>query len=154
MPCKTTGLPLQGHVGSFGHKRKYDIHTGVDLYVPIETPVYAMEEGEVIKVAPFTGPHAGLPWWNNTDAVYIKSTNIVILYGEIQSTVKIGDYIEPGQLIGHVIEVLKTNKGRPTSMLHLEMHTQDSTAWYLWEELNNKPEKLLDPTPYLLQTLN
>lgn len=44
--------------GVFGAKRKFDMHTGIDLYCTEQTPVYAIEDGIVIGVENFTGPNA------------------------------------------------------------------------------------------------
>ncbi len=111
--------------GMFGAQRKHDVHTGIDLYAPVGTEVMAIYDGEVIGVENFTGPEVGSPWWNTTQAVYIvhpvnRVAEVVVVYGEISPIVKVGQRVLSGQVIGHVQQVLKKDKGKPMSMLHLE----------------------------------
>ena len=54
-------IPRYPHPGAFGGPRTHDLHTGVDLYVPEGTPVYAMADGTVMDVSLFTGPNANPP---------------------------------------------------------------------------------------------
>lgn len=149
MPKMTTGLPIEQHVGAFGVKRKHHWHEGVDLYVPIATPITAVEEGEVVAVVPFTGPAAGLPWWLDTKAVFVEGASGVVVYGEIAPHIAVGSTVKPHSLIGVAIPVLRHNKGRPTCMLHLELHTHGSRSAPEWLT-ETKPEVLCDPTPFLL----
>ncbi len=147
-------IPVGAHVGAFGVTRKHHIHEGVDLYCMPGDFVFAMEPGIVTKVEAFTGEHAGSPWWENTWAVHVGGPSGVIVYGEITPSALAwpGFEIEEGHLIGFVKPVLKEDKGRPTSMLHLELHqpyTRETVAWDLGAP---RPETLLDPTPLLLQT--
>jgi murein DD-endopeptidase MepM/ murein hydrolase activator NlpD len=148
MPKWHTGLPLPPHPGAFGVKRKNHTHEGVDLYCPQCTPVTAVEDGEVVAVVPFTGPHCNMPWWLDTWAVLVEGPTGVVLYGEIAPHIKVGKQVKAGELIGIVLRVLRTDKGRPTSMLHLELRTPGSREWDGWYDV--KPASLLDPTPYLL----
>jgi hypothetical protein len=146
-----TGLPVGDHPGAFGVQRKYHIHEGVDLYCPQGQVVQAVEEGVVVAVIPFTGTIANppSPWWNNTWAVLVEGPSGVVVYGEITSGVIVGDSIAPGWTIGNVKQVLKIDKGRPMSMLHLELHkhgTRDTQDWIV-----SRPSTLLDPTPFLME---
>ncbi len=110
--------------GRFGGRRKYDTHTGIDLYCDENTEVRAMESGVIVNICDFTGEKAGSPWWNDTKAVMIESESGVVLYGEIQPLFywRRGDQIKEGSIIGHVKQVLKNDKGRPMTMLHLELY--------------------------------
>ncbi len=45
----------------WGALRKHDYHTGVDLFCPDGSPVYAVEDGIVTDVSPFTGASIGMP---------------------------------------------------------------------------------------------
>lgn len=140
-------VPDGDHPGAFGTKRKHDTHTGVDLYTEPGTHVAAVEDGIVVAYFPFTGPEAESPWWHSTYALMIEGKSGVVLYGEILSTHKPGELVKAGDIVGHVMQVLKRDKGKPMCMLHLELYrsgTRDS-AW--WRE--TKPESLLDPTPML-----
>lgn len=155
-----TGLPLFPHKGAFAVPRKYHVHEGVDLYVPEYTPVTAVEDGVCVDVQPFTGAVAGSPWWNDTWAVLVEGHTGVVVYGEV---VPIGYTAEdPGQLLRHtsvkagsvvgfVTPVLKTNKGRPTSMLHLELHTHGTREVPAWDRGGDPPRTLRDPTPHLME---
>jgi murein DD-endopeptidase MepM/ murein hydrolase activator NlpD len=145
-------IPVGQHVGAFGVERRYDIHRGVDLYCLEGTPVYAVEDGEVVEVSPWTGPKAGYPWWLDTDAVFIKGRYGNVAYGEIKPCgyLKVGKKVFEGQLIGFVKRVLKNDKGRPTSMLHLQMYKHGVTETGGWKLNKPQPDSLLDPTEYLL----
>lgn len=137
------------HPGAFGVNRHQHVHTGVDLYTPHGSPVRAIETGKVISIAWFTGPSINMPWWNDTRAVYIEGETGVFNYGEIQELpeIKVGDPIKEGQFIGSVLTVLKKFKGRPMSMLHVELYDHGYTdTWGEWKIGEPKPEHLKDPT--------
>lgn len=154
MPSGMTGLPMGGsHPGAFGAIRKNHIHEGVDLYCPEGMTVSAVEEGVVVAVMPFTGSIAvpPNPWWHDTHAVLVEGSTGVVVYGEITPAVKVGDTVTQGQAIGWVKQVLKVDKGRPMSMLHMELHVHGTRDAYEWPVEGPKPTSLLDPTPYLLQ---
>lgn len=144
------GIPYNGHPGYFASKRKYDIHIGIDLYCNDGDPVYALYDGEITLIEAFTGKFASppSPWWNNTYSVTIYDGKGYILYGEIipSSNIHVGKYIKSGDQIGTIKQVLKINKGRPTSMLHLELYSSNISESYIWNLNTNKPEHLHDPT--------
>ncbi len=108
--------------GMFGTARKHDIHTGIDLYAADGEMVVSIGIGRVINVQPFTGPDAGSPWWLPTDAVLVETKDGIILYGEVSSLVDVGENLVHGEPIGIISRVLRHDKGRPTSMLHLEYY--------------------------------
>lgn len=141
-------LPKPGDAGYFGAVRSFDIHTGIDLYCDNGDPVYAMEDGVVVATEAFTGSNAGSPWWEDTWAILIEGKSGVIVYGEIIIDPELdkGDSIKEGQLIGHVKQVLKKDKGvNPTSMLHLELMEHGFYATYWWRPDEDQPEGLLNP---------
>lgn len=167
-PAGVTGIPLIGHPGSFAYPRKHHIHEGVDLYVPSGTRVYAVEAGEIVDIQPFTGVHAGSPWWENTWAIAVHGKSGIIVYGEIRVSPYFNDLVFPwqpnigikrrfytvrcGQCLGNVVSVLHHNKGRPQSMLHLELYHHDAPNIMVeWKHGQDKPVGLLDPTQYLLE---
>lgn len=156
IPDGYTGLPLPGHPGAFGFERKNHIHEGVDLYVPWGTPVYAVEPGEVVAIVPFTGEHAGSPWWNDTWAVMVEGRSGVVCYGEIDplNSLKVGQKLDSSCLIGNVKTVLKKNKGRPMSMLHLELYEHGVREPVEWKPGEEQPQGLRDPTPHLIRNTN
>jgi len=146
-PLNNYILPVDNSQGLFGAIRKHDIHTGIDLYCEKHDIVYAIEDGVVVNVCVFTGPGAGLPWWNDTKAVLIEGKSGVILYGELDTELMIGDLIKEGDMIGMILTVLKKDKGLPMNMLHLELYERgyrgDGEIWRIGED---KPKFLLDPT--------
>ena len=94
----TVPIPLSGHPGAFGAVRKHDIHTGVDLYVPEGTAVYALYDGVVVDVSKFTGPEANppCPWWNETYSVTVFHKEIGIFYSMVK-------YIQLLILVNHFL---------------------------------------------------
>lgn len=168
------GIPLGNHPGAFGFTRKFDVHTGVDLYTFNGADVKAMEYGQVVKIIPFTGSKVfgkdGKPmdWWLDTDAVLVKGASGVIVYGEVKvrEGLKVGDYVRPGEIIAKVKQVLKDDHekfesrrkipGHSQSMLHIELYSEayenlERWVWEGWEVGQPKPDKLLDPTDRLLR---
>ena len=140
--------------GAFGAVRKLDIHTGVDLYCENGDYVYAIEDGEVTAVIPFTGEHAESPWWENTFAIliYNAENDRTILYGEVTTQPRLfsGNFItkESNSIIGFVKRVLKKDKGivPSTSMLHMEVYQGKVTDAVWWKLGEPKPESLQDVT--------
>ena len=145
-----TGLPLNPHPGAFAVQRKYHVHEGVDMYVPPGTPVCTVESGQVLDVRLFTGPNLGHEWWLNTYAVWVEGASGVVVYGEIEPCVSIGQQLIAGDQIGKVIPVLVKDKGRPTSMLHLELRESGNTDDIEWIDFDQQPAALRDPTPFLM----
>lgn len=148
-----TQLPLAPHPGAFGVRRKHHTHEGVDLYCPTGTLVTAVEPGMVVAVIAFTGPCATppSPWWQPTWAVLIEGASGVVVYGEIQPQVRVGQEVRSGVPIGTVMRVLIKDKGYPLSMLHLELHVSGTRDAYDW--VDERPPSLLDPTPFLLNAV-
>ena len=114
----------ENHPGTFGFQRKHHKHEGLDFYCPPGTQVYAICPGIVTHVFQFTGDAVGSSWWNDTWAVAVwhQDEGITVVYGEIDSRVDVhaGQHIDTWEPIGKVTTVLKKDKGRPMSMLHLE----------------------------------
>lgn len=150
-------IPTGDHFGAFGTTRKFDMHTGVDLYCEENQDVIAMEDGVIVAIEWFTGEPVNMPWWNNTKAMAVKGASGTINYGEIipEHKLKVGDRISEGELLGWVTPVLKKDKGKvpSTSMLHLELYTEYDGDWALWEVGAPQPNNLLDPTEMLQNAL-
>ena len=152
-----TEIPLMPHPGSFAKERKNHIHEGVDLYCEKGDEVFAIEDGIIVKIKPFTGTLIDSPWWNDTWCVMVEGKSGVFNYGEIipQENLKEGMFIKEGDIIGTIETVLKKDKGRPMNMLHLELYKAGTTDPILeWSLNQEKPEQLLDPTPKLLELAN
>ena len=146
-------IPLLQHPGAFGFVRKHHTHEGVDLYCPENEPVHAIEAGTVVAVMDFTGPRAGSPWWNDTRAVFVEGAQGVINYGEMapRGGLKIGDHLEMGEALGNVLMVLAKDKGRPRTMLHLELYEHGCRYPACWKVGLPKPAALRNPTELLLK---
>ncbi len=146
-----TALPLPPHPGGFGVTRQNHIHEGVDLYCPTDTPVSAVEDGVVVLRQNFTGPKAGSPWWHDTEALLVEGASGVVVYGEIaaHSHMQSGQAVKRGEELGHIVQVLKEDKGRPMSMLHLELHEPGTRDTFEWLTDQPKPPSLRDPTVFL-----
>lgn len=152
---KHFNVPVGNHYGSFGVKRKYCYHCGVDLYTEENTPVFAIEDGIVVEEKWFTGSLAGSDWWLPTRCISIEGDSGVIVYGEIQelSHIQIGNSINMGEHLGNVKRVLKHDKGKPMSMLHIQLLKHGITDDDIpsWKYDVEKPKGLLDPTQMLIQ---
>jgi murein DD-endopeptidase MepM/ murein hydrolase activator NlpD len=152
-------VPIPNHHGAYMVKRKFDVHTGVDLFAREGSNVYAIEDGEVVNIRPFTGETADTPFWENTQAIDVEGFTGTICYGEVTPvpSLKIGDVVEKGDVIGFVKRVLKEYKGKPRSMLHLAIHRH---GWkYLYRDqqdpnMESFYDLLIDPTMLLIQLKN
>jgi murein DD-endopeptidase MepM/ murein hydrolase activator NlpD len=165
---KKVRVPQKGEAGSFWENRGDRYHCGVDLYAPENTEVISIEGGIVTETGLMTSPEI-LPYWNPTYYVILEqSRGLFCKYGELTGfTVRKGDEIEPGNLIGHVGMVLNSEKidcscplyiqklkNKNPSMLHFEVWRNEPISahrnylggnWFA-EEM---PENLIDPTGYL-----
>jgi Peptidase family M23 len=156
LPEGCTALPVAPHPGSFGFVRKNHVHEGIDLYCTEGTSVHAVEEGRVVGCLPFTGKIAGSPWWMDTYAVLVEGQSGVVVYGEILPLgLQDNLLVRAGDILGTIATVLKKDKGRPRSMLHLELHEAGTRDVYEWKVprgpsvQETKPPSLRDPTPFL-----
>jgi murein DD-endopeptidase MepM/ murein hydrolase activator NlpD len=150
-------FPLDKHIelssipaaNRWGAVRKYDRHTGVDLFCDPGTPVYAIEDGIVTKVAWFTGEIINLPWWENTQAVAVEGKSGVWNYAELtpnEPFIRVGKKIYQGDIIGYVKTVLKKDKGLPMTMLHLELYKKGYRGdWVSWQHNYAAPADLMNP---------
>lgn len=153
MPAGATGVPHGPlHPGAFGFRRANHVHEGVDLYCDEGTMVTLVEDGTITAIEPFTGPNAipPSPWWLDTLSVMVEGASGAVLYGEIEplTGLAVGQRLSAGDPIGHVVRVLRNDKGRPMTMLHLELHAPGTTEAMEW--VGARPESLRDPTPFLL----
>jgi murein DD-endopeptidase MepM/ murein hydrolase activator NlpD len=145
-------LPSKKETGSFAFKRKFDIHTGVDLYCEDGEKVFAIEDGKIVNIEKFTGEWAGSPWWENTEAILIEGASGVICYGEVlvDESIRREKEVKEGDFLGVIKRVLKKDKGlNPSSMLHFELYKAGTTGTVIWDLDQEYPDSLLDPTPLL-----
>lgn len=150
-------IPEDNSPGSFGFKRSYYYHPGVDLYCEEDQEVIAIEDGVVVNIEIFTGPNATpmSPWWNETWSILVEGESGVIGYCEIEPhhSIVIGEQLKEGDIIGHVIPVLKKDKGNGCSMIHLEKYKAGTKGHVTWHIGQEKPDELEDPTE-LLESIN
>jgi hypothetical protein len=152
-------IPTHQEPGSFGFKRKHEIHNGVDIYCKDGCDVFAVEDGVVVDIKPFTGKQNGTDWWNDTWAICVKGKSGVVCYGEMAEKFNfaIGDTIKVNDCIGKIKAVLPIHKIRKdirhhnNAMLHIQLfkdyeNDEQLADWYPNQERN---KFLLDPTPYL-----
>jgi len=77
-------------------------HTGVDLAVPLGTPVFAAADGVVVLARPMTDGSGNLVGYGNY-VILQHDTGLKTLYGHLLMIgVKEGDVVKRGQLIGLV----------------------------------------------------
>jgi len=131
----------------FGARRKFDVHTGVDLFCDHGDPIFAIEDGEITDICYFTGAVVGMPWWNETMAVAVEGESGVILYGEIDPMggIAVGQKIKEGEIVGTALTVLKNGKGLPMTMLHIELYRYGYRGnWEIWNLDGRKPKDLFN----------
>ncbi len=109
-----------------------------------------MEAGEVVAVLPVTGPHAGKPWWLNTWMIMVEGNSGVFGYSGLKPAAGIGDTVRAAEHLGQILTMVRFAAGRPTSLLHLELHAPGVRQAAEWLDVNHPPATLLDPTPMLL----
>jgi murein DD-endopeptidase MepM/ murein hydrolase activator NlpD len=77
-------------------------HTGIDLSVPLGTPVFAAADGVVLLAQPMTDASGGLVGYGNYIVIQ-HETGLKTLYGHLLVFgVKAGDVVKRGQLVGLV----------------------------------------------------
>lgn len=97
----------------FGTSRSGRTHAAIDISVSSGegTPVYAMTDGVVMEYCP--------DFYFGTSSIGVKNTDgSVLRYCEISTTLRNGDTVTQGQLIGKLIP----NSDTDSSMLHLELY--------------------------------
>lgn len=146
-------VPLPPHPGAYGVSRKHHIHEGIDLYGVVDEPVFTIQDGIIVDIVPFTGIHTDTPWWNDTQAVVIADNTGYWVYGELIPVAGryVGQQICEGEIVGRLVPVLKKDKGRPTTMLHLERWVGAYPYRYMWRLNTDGIPWLKDPTPELLK---
>ena len=120
-----------------GNTRK---HAGVDLY-PMkgaDTPVKAIFDGKVIKVAPFYTRRNG----EVTYAVLVDHDEFVVNYAELRKpSLSPGMIVKQKQVIGVV---------SGTKQLHFELYKHGTMNWLSWYG-RKMPPNLIDPTDMMIR---
>ena len=92
-----TSFSFEAAYAGFAH-----FHTGIDLAVPLGTPVFAAADGVVALARPMTDGAGNLVGYGNY-VVVLHDTGLKTLYGHLLAIgVKEGDVVKRGQLIGLV----------------------------------------------------
>ena len=92
-----TAFVFEAAYAGFAH-----FHTGIDLAVPLGTPVFAAADGVVLQAQPMTDAGGNLVGYGNY-VVIQHLAGLQTLYGHLlSSVVKPGDMVTRGQLIGLV----------------------------------------------------
>lgn len=144
-------IPSGQHPGAFAVVRKFHTHEGIDLYCDEGTSVFPVEAGVVSDIKVFTGPEVGSPHWLTTFAVFVSGPSGVVVYGEIIPTkdLVVGAAVFTSDEIGKVTRVLRNDKGKPTTMLHLELRERGHSELFDWLHGSGRPGWLMDPTSSL-----
>ena len=151
-------LPKHNEPGSFGSIRKYDIHTGVDIYVENGTGIQPVEDGVIVDIRQFTGKKVGSSWWEDTWCVSVKGKSGIVCYGEVDLPrgYKVGDNVYTEDIFSYVKAVLPENKIRKdirhhnNAMLHLELYRNiEDGICITWNKEEKRSKNLLDPSVYL-----
>jgi murein DD-endopeptidase MepM/ murein hydrolase activator NlpD len=117
------------------------MHAGIDLY-PLKgsgTPIGAIRDGKIIKVAPFYTRRNG----EVTYAVLVDHKEFVANYAELQKPSLLpGTIIKQKQVIGLV---------SGTNQLHFELYKAGTTNWISW--YGPLPQNLVDPTDMMTKAM-
>ena len=109
-------------------------HAGIDLYPArgTGTPIKAIRDGKVIKVAPFYTRHNG----EMTYAVLVDHGDFVVNYAELKKpSLATGEIVKQKQTISMV---------SGTNQLHFELYKPGTKNWSSW--YGKMPPNLIDPT--------
>jgi murein DD-endopeptidase MepM/ murein hydrolase activator NlpD len=154
LPGCNWGLPLGKYqTGGFGAKRKYNLHSGVDLHCKHLQPLASVEAGVVVKIIDF-GNKDKNPKLNETRAIFVEGDSGVVVYCNVmeREDLRPGIGVAAGEVIGKVIKINKSEKNE-VCMLHLELYRSGTRKRVIWSYQYPKPDCLLDPSNYLISTL-
>ena len=153
---KEPSLPLPGAVGDFAFRRSFYHHPGVDVYCGFGQEIQAIEDGVVVHIENFTGPHANppSPWWCETWSILIEGKSGVLGYCELKPLphIKVGSSVKEGELIATIVPVLKKDKGNGVTMLHFEHYVPGTKHHVTWVLDTIKPDELVN-SRYLLERI-
>lgn len=111
-------------------------HAGLDFVAPHGTKVYAITSGTVQRIAVF---------YQSTWAVEVVNDDGSILrYCEIATDLKVGDYVEQGDIIG---TIMRADGG--TEMLHMEVYLGDEEG--MLTQSGNRTYKYVDDSKYYVR---
>ena len=157
-PVKSHDLiPQTFGIASFG-----GYHTGIDILVPVNTPVFAVCKGTVVlnnTDFPFTTAFAA--YWNSFVIIEhdCNGNKVFGYYGHISANVGVSAKVKSGQVIGYVVlaksitdKVTPVGVDRPSNThLHFSMNKKLLTSRWGYEFTEQSLIKAgwLDPMLYL-----
>jgi murein DD-endopeptidase MepM/ murein hydrolase activator NlpD len=156
LPDCSWSLPCgKYHPAAFGARRKYNIHTGVDLFCEHMQPLASVEDGIVVAIKNFSKNKNKSPWLNKTKAILIEGESGVVAYCNVSERpgLQVGDLVDAGEIIGNVIRINKKKRRKDICMLHLELYEKGTTKRVTWSCNYPKPKHLKDPSPHLIKIL-
>lgn len=121
-------------------------HVGIDLFGRFGDPVFAIEDGEILRIYPFC---CGA---NKTSAaLFVQHTNVVVNYGEVNPNSLSALRLRPGARVsaGQQIGTVGRNPGG-SSMIHFETYAPGTRVNKRWMRGAARPQALLNPTRALL----
>lgn len=123
-------------------ERNTRYHAGIDLY-PVTgtgTPVKAIKDGRIIKIAPFYKRRNG----ETTYAMLIDHGVFTANYAELKKPLLVaGAIVKQKQTIGFI---------SGTKQLHFELYKSGTTHWASW--YGKMPQHLIDPTDLMTKVLD
>lgn len=156
LPEHYWSVPLgKYHPSGFGARRKYNLHTGVDLFCDHNQPLASVEDGIIIGIRNFSKKK--VPWLNQTRVILIEGKTGVVAYCNVKERegLRVGDEVLAGEIIGNVIRINKKKKKnkKDLCMLHLELYSPGTKKRAKWSYNFPKPPQLLNPTQHLLDII-
>ena len=92
MPCNG---PI---VGQYGEPRSTHVHNGIDIAVPVGTPIKAIADGTVVV----TGPVSGYGYWVGINHGLVNGVKVSSEYGHLSKwVVNNGQHVKQGQIIAY-----------------------------------------------------
>lgn len=92
-------MPCEGSiVGQYGEPRSTHVHNGIDIAVPVGTPIKAIADGTVVVV----GPVSGYGYWVGINHGLINGNKVSSEYGHLSKwIVSNGQKVKQGQIIAY-----------------------------------------------------
>ncbi len=137
---------------AFGARRKYNLHTGIDLFCENMQPLASVEAGKIVSIGDFSNQKDKSPWLNRTRVILIEGQTGVVAYCNVieKPGLRVGRAVTAGEIIGNVIRINKKRRKNDICMLHLELYKPGTRKRVIWSYNFPKPPQLLDPGKYLL----
>jgi murein DD-endopeptidase MepM/ murein hydrolase activator NlpD len=133
------------------------MHTGIDILVPIGTPVYSVKAGWVKSILTSSGDMHWRIVIGDTPGVYSECNGYMYSHLEqssmtVEAGLQVGDYVEEGQFIGRIVHYTWVEDTTIVfDHLHFsKVHDYEWTDFSTWEYIANpfdSLENIYDPDP-------